>query len=43
LYDLSKDISQHSNLIAEYPEKADELRQELKRIKGQKNNSQKDK
>ncbi len=35
LYDLSKDISQHNNLIAEYPEKADELRQELKRIKGQ--------
>jgi hypothetical protein len=43
LYDLSKDISQHNNLIAEYPEKADELRQELKRIKGQNNNRQKDK
>ena len=36
LYDLSKDISQHKNLINKYPEKAEKLRLELNRIRDQK-------
>lgn len=36
LYNLNNDISQHKNLIKDYPEKAEELRKELNSIKGHK-------